>query len=128
MKTRGGAVKPEANGESWGVSSEKADRSVRSVRLRSRAGGMTSLGSDCARGTPPPVFSVRVANTGLMLDATSTLVDRVKRLTADSSQPRALEGRESEELEGSEGGESRGSEDPRLLTHAREPNAPRRSG
>src|SRR5208282_3560453 len=61
-----------------------------------------------------------------MLDAastTSTLVDRVKRLTVDSAQPRAIEDLESTELEGSGGGESRGSEDSRLRTYAREPNA-----
>jgi hypothetical protein len=63
------------------------------------------------------MFSVRVANKGLMLDAASTAstsVDGVKRLTVDSSQPTAIGERESEELERCGMGERHGSEDPPL--------------
>jgi len=52
-----------------------------------------------------------------MLDAASTgsaLVDGVKRLTVDSSQPTAVGVRESEELERCGMGEKRGSKDPPL--------------
>jgi hypothetical protein len=66
-----------------------------------------------------------------MLDAastTSTLIERVKRLTADSSQPRAIGNRERGEWKGSEAGETHGSEDPPLQGLERELNGPSRSG
>jgi len=86
-----------------------------------KAGGTTNPGSE-REGTPPPVFSARVANKGLMLDAastTSTLADRGKRLAVNSS----IGGRDGEEAERQGSGERHGSEDPPLQEIEGELNA-----